>query len=104
MYHARYRESHWEKVADNHKRYREENPDKIKMRNENYKKKYPNKKRESQKRWRENNLDIARTGSQRHRNKKRKLPHSFTNADWDLSLKYWNGCCAYCGNQRGLWQ
>lgn len=31
------------------------------------------------------------------------LPDSFTEADWRLALDYFEGCCAVCGRQSGLW-
>jgi hypothetical protein len=41
---------------------------------------------------------------QRRRTRKRQLPATFTTEDWSRCLDYWHGCCAYCGNQRKLWQ
>lgn len=34
--------------------------------------------------------------------RKRELPHTFTNEEWQYAISYFNGCCAYCGNPPGL--
>ena len=35
--------------------------------------------------------------------RKRSLPHSFTQQDWERALEYWGYRCAVCGRPRGLW-
>lgn len=34
--------------------------------------------------------------------RKRELPCTFTEEEWQHALNYFNGCCAYCGNPQGL--
>lgn len=40
---------------------------------------------------------------QRRLARKRSLPDTLTNADWQRCLSYFNGCCAVCGKPPGLW-
>jgi ribosomal protein L37AE/L43A len=35
--------------------------------------------------------------------RKRELPHTFTEQDWQRALEYWEYTCAVCGRPRGLW-
>src|SRR5512141_2961524 len=35
--------------------------------------------------------------------RKRKLPDTFTDQDWQRALEYWDYKCAVCGRPRGLW-
>ncbi len=35
--------------------------------------------------------------------RKRGLPDTFTQQDWERALEYWNHRCAVCGRPRGLW-
>lgn len=40
---------------------------------------------------------------QRRRARKLSLPDVFSPADWQFALSHFNGCCAACGRQPGLW-
>ncbi len=35
--------------------------------------------------------------------RKRSLPHTFSQEDWERALEYWGYRCAVCGRPRGLW-
>src|SRR5581483_2176482 len=35
--------------------------------------------------------------------RKRSLPDTFTERDWQRALEYWDYKCAVCGRPRGLW-
>src|SRR5260221_10168955 len=35
--------------------------------------------------------------------RKRELPNTFTNKDWQRALEYWDHRCAVCERPRGLW-
>lgn len=74
----------------------------------------PDRRRENFKRWRKANPDYhlawkranpdrQRAMSQRRLARKRNLPDTFTAADWQHALNYFNGCCAVCGRPPGLW-
>lgn len=52
--------------------------------------------------YQRNNRTKARVYEQRKRAFKRSLPATFTKKDWQKSLEYFNGCCAYCGNPPSL--
>jgi hypothetical protein len=41
--------------------------------------------------------------SHRYRARKRNLPDTFTDNDWNYALGYFHGCCAYCSRQRDFW-
>lgn len=49
--------------------------------------------------WRISNRPMNQMRSQRYRARKRDLPATFTTADWQRALEYFNGCCAVCGRQ-----
>lgn len=49
--------------------------------------------------WQRNNPDKVRVRSTRREARKRALPDTFTQADWNRAIEYWHGCCAYCGRQ-----
>lgn len=53
--------------------------------------------------WTRANLDKARFTAQRRIARKRSLPFVFEDRDWDIALRYFNGCCAYCGAQQSFW-
>lgn len=58
--------------------------------------------------WQRNHYDehpeLFSVNYQRRQARLKNLPSTFTNEDWVKCLNYWYGCCAYCGNQRKLWQ
>ena len=54
----------------------------------------------NQKRRRER--DKRRIEAHKQRSRKRSLPCEYTETQWQHALNYWHGCCAYCGNQPGL--
>lgn len=50
-----------------------------------------------------NGKTISSIATAKYRSKKQKLPSGFSKTDWHLALCYWNGLCAYCSSQQGLW-
>lgn len=52
------------------------------------------------------NNDVGRATSRRKSHKRRaaefNLPATLTEREWQVCLRYWNSCCAYCGNPPGL--
>lgn len=74
------------RTNENAKRWRGRNPGKVRDLMRNYQKKYPEKMR----------LYVRRRDAL-----KRNLPKGFTLADWQFSLDWWKGCCAYCGRPPG---
>lgn len=46
---------------------------------------------------------LIRKGAHVRRMKKRELPATLTTEQWNYCLRYWYGCCAYCGAQQSLW-
>lgn len=42
---------------------------------------------------------VSRMGSQRRRTKKRSLPATFTNDQWNQCLQHFDNSCAYCGDK-----
>jgi hypothetical protein len=59
--------------------------------------------KETGKKWRINNLSKKRLEWQRYSAHKKAHPENFTLQDWQRCLDWWNGCCAYCGNQQSFW-
>ena len=74
---------------EKHKRYWEENKDKI-----------INKHRE----WLNNNKERIRINAQKRRSKKKKLPSTLTEEDWDYALDFFENRCCYCGKKTFLTQ
>lgn len=99
----RYYTENTEKVRGIQRRYRAENSNKVKESNRRYRVENSDKKREYDRRYRTKNADKRRMSSSRYRTKKRFLPDAFTAATWQRALSYFNGCCAYCGNQQDFW-
>lgn len=50
------------------------------------------------------NPEKARLIMNRREARRRSLPATLTNQQWEDALAYWHGCCAYCGNQPGLFR
>lgn len=46
---------------------------------------------------------VRQASKARRRARERSLQNTFTVADWERALAYFNFCCAYCGKQRDLW-
>ena len=54
--------------------------------------------------WGKKNIDKVRVKTQRYRAKKRNLPHTLTDAQWQEIKSYFHGRCAYCGEEKPLAQ
>lgn len=63
----------------------------------------PDRQKASIHRWMKANPDRMRANSHRRLARKRNLPDTFTAADWQHALDYFDGCCAACGRPAGLW-
>lgn len=102
-YSIQYRQENQEKVKEAKRIYHQKNRDKIyrkvrKWQAENrehsieYFKKYNDE-------YRRRNLDKFALAESRRRARLRSLPDTFTHEQWIACLKYFNYCCAVCGNQ-----
>ena len=58
---------------------------------------------ENGKAWRKANPDKEKSIKLRRRAREKSLPENFTASDWQYALDHFNGCCAVCGRQPGLW-
>lgn len=54
--------------------------------------------------YRDRNRDLRNTIEQRRKAKKRKLPHKFTEENWQETKDYFDNKCAYCGFDEELTQ
>jgi hypothetical protein len=61
------------------------------------------KVREYHRKYRAASSDMSRVRDQRRNARKHGLPNEFTATDWQHALAHFNGCCAVCGRQPGLW-
>lgn len=86
------------------KEWAKQNPQNQRDRASKYAHNHPDKVRKQQSKWRQGHPSATKGYAQRYNAKKRGLPHTFTEQDWDRCLIYWNYCCAYCGKQRGLFK
>lgn len=106
-----YREKYPEKVKASQKKYEQNHPDKIRAKHmrKNRKEKQerltnPERLRISEReRYMANPADKI-AANRRRRARKRNLPTGFSAEDWQLCLDYWHNCCAYCGQQQGLFK
>lgn len=122
-----------DKILEKDKQYRATNRERYREYNRKYNAEHKDELREYQRAYIARNREKVREKSRRnyHRNifynraykrqqgkkhreqyrvhrlwrraRERALPVAFTNADWEHCLKHFNGCCAYCGSQAGLW-
>lgn len=106
-YNRLWREKNPDKSKKSTQHWRDKNPEKVKLTgrqsSSRYYRKHPSKAKKSAKLWRDSNTIKVRGYTLRRRAQKRKLPSTFTDADWECSLNYFHGCCAYCGRPPGLW-
>jgi len=59
--------------------------------------------REYQRNYRRRNPEKKKAQDIRRRATKLGLPDSFSAGDWNLAVAFFDGCCAVCGRQPGLW-
>lgn len=100
-----YRIEHKEKILERERQYRighkqQQNTGKFKRYRDNHKKELA----ERFKQWRQSNPEKANIRNQRRRAKKRQLPATLTNEQWDLIKDWFNNKCCYCGKEKPLTQ
>jgi hypothetical protein len=115
---AIYRAAHREKAQEYATQYRAKNREKANQYFANYRANNKEKLSLSQRQWRDShkehiaerqrrydqlNPHIGKAASHRREAKKRALPNNFSAGDWKRALEFFGYCCAYCGNQQGLW-
>jgi hypothetical protein len=61
------------------------------------------RERASDQAWKRNNPNKHRAKIHRRKARERNLPATLTNDEWERCVHYFDGCCAYCGTQSGLW-
>jgi DNA-directed RNA polymerase subunit RPC12/RpoP len=88
-----YRERHPDREQARHYRYRQLNADKRKT----YKRQHRDNERLYILRWKQKNPAKVKALHARYEARKRSLPATFTEVDWQRALDYWHGCCAICG-------
>lgn len=117
----RARVSQWQKdnpdkVQARNGRYAERHPEKIKEirqisnsknRNRKHKPKTSLQSKTSWAKYVKNHPEriktIKRVNQQKRESLKNNLPSTFTVADWQRCLEYWENRCAICGRPQGLW-
>lgn len=82
---------------------RARNPDKYRQKRRREYLSDPEKHKRRSRIWHKQNPEIVRNINKRRATRRLLLLATFTNADWDICLKYWHHQCAYCGRPRGLW-
>lgn len=72
-----------------------------------YQRQDKDRRREQNRIWRTKNTDRVSSymlaSTHRRLARKRNLPDTFTASDWRFVLDAFDGCCAVCGRQPGLW-
>lgn len=115
-YHKQYRIKHYNKLVAYHKEYRETNKDVLseqkrldRIQNPQRYREYESRRDKEQRREKNKRYRISLKGKAVHnisnikrRTLKRCLPSDFTKTDWEDCVKYFNGRCAYCGEEAEL--
>lgn len=86
-------------------RYRANNPEKVREKNRKYREesRWFEKNKEYMRQWVYDNPEKVRVYHSRYVAKRRSLPDTLTDAEWQGTLAHFNGCCAVCGRPVGLW-
>lgn len=118
QYQKRYRANNRDKIAARNRKYQAEHKDELREYYRKYNQRHRDKVNERSRRNYHRNIFYNRAYKRQQAKKHREqyrvhklwrrarqhaLPVAFTNADWEHCLKHFNGCCAYCGSQAGLW-
>jgi hypothetical protein len=102
---ARVRREAWKaKNPDKHRestkqsvlKWNKEHPEKAAEYQRSWSKKNADKLRDCKRRWVKNNLEKVANWRKQQTNRRRKLPHTLTLADWKAALEYFDHKCAYC--------
>ncbi|MBZ0280236.1 MAG: HNH endonuclease [Anaerolineae bacterium] len=94
----KYREKNREKITIAQRERRKQNPEKFRETNRRWIEANPEKAKLLVKRSMQKNPERVRLVSQQHRARKRNLPNSLNQDEWNYALN-WFGACAYCGNK-----
>lgn len=86
-YGREYFQAHADKLIEYNRRYRAQTPDQQNRYTKTYRAKKP---------W------VARAAKLRRRARERALPNTLTSEQWQSTIDYFKGCCAYCGRPAGL--
>jgi hypothetical protein len=86
------------KKRESDKKYRDKNIEKDRQRSRDYRKNKPDIVKAGIRKWYAENPERAMLLKHRRFAWKRGLPDTLTIDQWTHALKYWNGCCAYCGD------
>jgi 5-methylcytosine-specific restriction endonuclease McrA len=99
----RWRERNADKLREQKRQYRIKNRDRLLEKDRRYRAEHRDAKREQDALYYRNNRERYYVHAYNRRARKRSLPATFTRKDMKRALKYFNGCCAYCGQQRDFW-
>lgn len=87
-----YRTSHTTQISEYTKGWKKAHPEKAKK-----------SKRQWAKRFRLSHPDKERIRNAKRKAKRRALPATFKDTDWQNAINYFHGGCAYCGQPPQLW-
>lgn len=103
-YNKRYYTTHKKEISERKKIYQvkfnEDHPEY----NQQYYKQNQESAKERAKQWRENNPERKNINEQKRRTRKRQLPATLTNQQWQIIKDYFNNQCCYCGKELSLVQ
>lgn len=100
--HQHYIDHKSEKQEYDKKRY-VENPEKAKVRSTQWKDNNPDLAKLAERKWKDANPDKILKYSQAARTRKKNLPYTLTNQQWEACLSYWDDRCCVCGRKAGFW-
>ena len=84
------------KKLESDRRYREKNLEKDRQHSRDYRKKNPQIVKTSIQKWCAENPERLKVIKQKRLARKRNLPDTLTIEEWEYAISYWNDCCAYC--------
>lgn len=91
----------WEQYTQNGieraDRWRQDNVERYHATNIQWNKDNPKKIKQSEKTYRTNHPERVNHKNQRREARIRNLPYTLTEAEWQIILADFDGCCAYCG-------
>lgn len=113
-----YRRSHKEEIRLYSKRRYDANPDAYRERSRVYRQNHQDALQDYNRQWKKTHRDelreyerqrrivapeIHRKATHMRRCRRRSLPNTLTEQEWQFALEYFNGACAVCGELPGLW-
>ena len=100
--HKIYGESNKEKIAVTSKLWAVKNKERIAVTSKNWREENRDRMNTLCRNWRKENPDKQIITLHKYRSRKKKLPNTLTDKQWEFCQTKFDKCCAYCGNNAKL--